>query len=157
MCGSSRLTNRVNVGGSVAPCRAYSTFSTVARRLALLGIGDDPVDVAGGHPAVVLLDRFLQHRAQLVHALAGERRDLQDRRVTDEVELAVHLGLDLERACSASSMSSHLLSITTIGQPDGVDAFGEALVLAGDTLGGVDHQQGDVGAVDRAAAHAPCE
>ena len=35
------------------------------------------------------------------------------------------------------------------GQPADVDALGEALVLVGDALGRVDHQQGDVGAVDR--------
>ena len=33
--------------------------------------------------------------------------------------------------------------------PAGVDAFGESLVLTGDALGGVDHEEGDVGVVDR--------
>ena len=57
----------------------------------------------------------------------------------------------VEPRASASS-SSHLLSSTTIGQPDGVDALGQALVLCGHAFGGVDDEQRDVGVVDRCSA-----
>ena len=53
------------------------------------------------------------------------------------------------RRSSGSSISSHLLSSDQDRAAGGVDALGQALVLAGDALGGVDHEQGDVGVVDR--------
>ena len=46
---------------------------------------------------------------------------------------------------SSVATRSHLLSTTTVGQPDDADPLGQPLVLVGGAHRGVDHQQGDVG------------
>ena len=49
---------------------------------------------------------------------------------------------------SSVSSSSHLLRTTTTGLPDGADPLGQALVLMGHPVGGVDHEEHDIGVVE---------
>ena len=70
-----------------------------------------------------------QHRPQLVHALAGQRRDLQHRGVADEVQLAGHL------AEHVGPVVGIVEQLPLVEQHDdraagGVDALGQTLVLA---------------------------
>src|SRR5262245_44612258 len=58
------------------------------RGLALLGVRDYTVDIAGWDAPVILGDRVLEHGSQLVDALARERGDLEHRRVADERQLS---------------------------------------------------------------------
>ena len=100
------------------------------------------------HPAVVLGDRLLQHGTQAVHALAGAGGDLQDRCVADERQLARQLGQDVEPGVGLDDQLP-LVEHDEDRAPSGVDPLGQPLVLTGGTLGGVDHQEGDVGIDDR--------
>ena len=95
-----------------------------------------------------------QRRQQLVHALAGERADLEHRRRRRG------------SAAGRSTWSPHVGALLGVEQlplveqhddraAGGVDPLGQALVLVGDALGGVDHEQRDVGLVDRPAGPAP--
>ena len=113
----------------------------------LLRVGDDAVDVAGRHAPVVLRDGVLEDRAQPVHALPGERGDLQDGCVTDEGQLARQLTEHPRR--SSGSVISSLVEQHQDRTSGRVDALGKPLILTRHTLPRVDHQQRDVGVVDR--------
>ena len=82
-------------------------------------------------------------------SLAGERRDLEHRCVAEKCQLAVELALDVEPPLGVVDQLPFVEQQhdRTTGR---VDTLGEALVLAGDALGGVDHHQRDVGVVDGA-------
>ena len=64
-----------------------------------------------------------------VHALAGERRDGEHRRVADEVEAIGDLVLDVVAAVGVEQLP--LVEHDDDRAPGDVDALGEALVLGG--------------------------
>src|SRR5258706_7797470 len=119
----------------------------VAGRLALLRVGDHAVHIAGGHPAVILHDGLLQDGPQLVDTLAAECRDLQNWRVAHEVELALQIGLDLQPRLWVVEQIP-LVEDDNDRAPGSVDALCQALILAGDAVGGVDQEQSDVASVE---------
>ena len=119
---------------------------TRGRRMGGLGGLQHLVQLAGGHPAVVRLDGLLQGGQQLVHAQAGEGADLEHRGVAEEGEPVGHVGHDVEPASASSSLP--LVEHDDDRAAGGVDALGQALVLVGHALGGVDDEQGGVGPVD---------
>ena len=86
---------------------------------------------------------------QLVDTFAGQRRDLQDGRIADEIELALQLGHHLQSLLGIVDQLP-LVEHHHDRAAGGVDALGQSLILAGDAVGRVDHQQGDVGPVDGA-------
>ncbi len=116
--------------------------------MALLGVGEDAVDVPGRNTAVILGDRLLEDgrsrctplpvSAEIFSTgaspMKASRRDSSARSDGAIVRVGQQLPLVEHHDDGASA---------------GVDAFGEALVLTGDALGGVDHEEGDVGVVDR--------
>src|SRR3954454_14497706 len=115
-CGSSRLTNRVNVGGSVAPCNAYSTrapppagwrcwASAMTRLASRVGTRRWYCSIASCSAGRSLCTP-VPVRAEIFSTGASPTK----------------YSLRFSSACtsrrrSASSISSHLLSITTIGHP----------------------------------------
>ena len=108
---------------------------------------DDLVDLPGGHPAVVVVDGVGKRRQQVVHALAGQRADLEHRRLAQEVQALPDLVGDLEALLGVERLP--LVEQHDDRAAGRVDALGQALVLMGDADGGVDHEQGHVGRVDR--------
>ena len=111
--------------------------------LGLLGGPDDVVDLAGRDAGLVGPDGVAERGVQALDALAAERRDLQHGRLADEVQPVSHLVLGLGPLLGVGH-------VPLVEQHDDraageVDPFGEALVLGGHTLGGVDDQDGDVG------------
>ena len=97
---------------------------------------------------MVLLDGALQHRAQLVDALAGECGDPQHRGVAHEVQLALELARDIGALLGVVEQLP-LVQHHDDRAAGGVHPLRQALVLRRDALRGVDHQQRDVRVVDR--------
>ena len=107
------------------------------------------VDLAGRHPPVVVArSRRRSAGSSLCTPLPVSALIFSTGASPRKCEPVARPGTSTSARCSASS-SSHLLSRTTIGQPGGVDALGQALVLVGHALGRVDDEQRDVGVVDR--------
>ena len=116
------------------------------RGLGLLGGADDLVDLPRRDAGLVGIDRRAERRVQAGDALARERRDRQHRRVTDEVQSGADLVVEVDAALGVGQVP--LVEQHDHRATGRVDALGEALVLRGDTLGGVDDEDGDVGGVD---------
>ena len=71
-----------------------------------------------------------QQRTELLDVLAGQGRDLQDRRVADEAEHASHLALHLEALLGADELP--LVEHDHGRAAGGVDSLGQTLILRRD-------------------------
>ena len=80
---------------------------------------------------------------QSVHALAGQRRDREDRRLADEVEAVGDLVLHVDPRLGVEELP--LVEQHDDRAAGDVDPLRQALVLRGDADGGVDDEEGDVG------------
>ena len=102
------------------------------------------------HPRLGDLVDRLEH---LAGALAGRRRDVQQRRVVQELQLAPQLLVELFRELRAAALHQ----VPFVGGDDDAAAgllgfAGDRRILVGRSFGGVDHEDRDVGLFDRALA-----
>ena len=95
---------------------------------------------------MVGVDCLSEGRQQPVHALARQRAHLQHDRVSGEVELATDLPGESRTIIGVEQLP--LVEEHHDRATSGVDALCEPLVLRGDALRGVDHEQRHIGAVD---------
>ena len=126
------------------------------RRVALLRVLIARFSFAGRDPRVVRRLGRGERGQHVPQVLAGERRELQHRRVAEERRAGRRRRSMTCSRCSVGTRS-HLFSTMTTAVPARVDALAEPLVLVRDALRRVDHEQRGVGLVDRVRARARTE
>ena len=105
------------------------------------------VELAGRDPPVVGVDRLLERWQELVHAEPGLGADLEDGRIGEEPESVSDIGGDLGPGLGVEQLP--LVEHDHDRTAGGIDALGQALILMGDAVGGIDDQHGRVGPIDR--------
>ncbi|CAB4642736.1 unannotated protein [freshwater metagenome] len=108
----------------------------------LLGLGNNTIDILGGYPLVIRLDTVLKNWNQTMHALTCQCRHLQDRRISDEVQLTHHLGINVITLLRIKHFP--LVQYNQNRATSSVNALGQALVLVCDAFKSVDHQDGNI-------------
>ena len=84
---------------------------------------------------------------QLVHVLAGQRRNLEHGGISEECQLALHLGLDLKSCLWTDQLP--LVQHDDDRTARCINAFRQTLILTRHTDGCVDNEQRDVRVIDR--------
>ena len=140
-----------DLGGVIDPRRAVLARG---RRMGLDGLADDPVERAGAHSLLRLLEERLRQVHDRLDVLAGLGRDERHghvahraERMLDEIGESAHVALR-----GVGRVVQH--QVPLIDREDARlvflgDVIGQLLVEPGDALGGVEEQQDDVGAADR--------
>ena len=118
------------------------------RRVGAGGALQHPVHLRRGHPPPPPLVGAQQDPAQTAHPRAGQRRGAQDRRPGNRPG-PTRPWRSNRSARSPDGIRSHLFRTTASAAPGVANPPRDAQVLDRDPLDRVDHQEGDVGGLDR--------
>jgi hypothetical protein len=111
---------------------------------------DEPVQLGRRDPPHPRLGHLVDRLEHLRRALAGQRRDVQDRRVVEELQLLPQLVVELLREVRPAPLHQvPLVHRDDDPAPGLVGGPGDGGVLVGGPLGGIDEQHRDVRLVDR--------
>ena len=143
--------NSTNVGGAVDGWVAEHDLGLLAAAHRVRVLGDQPaeegVERAGRDPGLPALQRLVQRRDQPVDVPAGARGDVDPRRPLHLHQLALDLAVEVVAALLVDQVP--LVERDHQRPPGLADGLHDPLVLLGDRLRAVEHQDGDLGAVDR--------
>jgi hypothetical protein len=107
---------------------------------------DHLVELGGGYPPVVRVERLSQRGDDLVDGQAGAGADLQDRGIAEEPQTIRHLGSHVGAALGIEQVP--FVEDDDDGGSRDIEPFRQTLILMGNALGDVDHQQRRVRLVD---------